>query len=92
MKKSLISLFIMAIVLLMSSCSDSKKVADVVVTDCQKSLAISYFHVGNLKQIDNYFSQYIFIGKGIKKDGLIQTASHADIDNMNFMQGKVISS
>ena len=92
MKKSLISLFIMAIVLLMSSCSDSKKVADVIVTNYQKALAISYFPVAKVKQIDNYFSQYIFIGKRIKKDGLIQTASHADIDNMNFMQGKVISS
>ena len=92
MKKSLISLFIMAIVLLMSSCSDSKKVAYVVVTDFQKALAISYFPVGNIKQVDNYFSQYIFIVKGIQTGGLIQTASHADIDNMNFMQGKVISS
>lgn len=92
MKKSLISLFIMAIVLLMSSCSDSKKVAYVVVTDFQEALAISYFPVGNIKQVDNYFSQYIFIGKGIQAECLAPIASHADISNINFMMGKVISS
>ena len=86
MKKLLISLFIMAIVLLMSSCSDSKKVADVVVTDYQKALAISNFHGGNLKQIDNFFSHYIHIGQGM------QAASHGENSVMNFMQGKVISS
>jgi hypothetical protein len=61
MKKLLISLFIMAIVLLMSSCSDSKKVAGIVVIDCLTALAISYSHVGNINQIDNYFPQNIFM-------------------------------
>jgi mannonate dehydratase len=63
-----------------------------VVESLPVSEAIKYAGPNREQLIDNYISQYIFIGKGIKKDGLIQTASHADIDNINFMQGKVISS